>query len=103
MSTPKKVNLHSHMKGELKDRDKKPAQETLFDVPEKGYVMLPKKEAKETRGKLKNNFPLYMEKSSADKLLRLSRELGYTRNELIIDMINSCLRDAGIKWKVSAE
>ena len=45
----------------------------------------------------KNNFPIYMEKEGADLLLKIARENGLNRNDLIIQMINTALTSLGEK------
>lgn len=93
----KKADFNALLTEELKNR---PEQETFYeeDKPSVGFK-IPKKEVKPP-SQAKNNFPFYIEKPGADKLLDLARQSGMTRNELLIAMVNKCLGDLDLKWRV---
>lgn len=74
----------------------KNVQETDINPIPIGEFVVQSKEPK-PRANAKNNFPLYMEKEGADRLLALAREKGVNRNDLIIQMINYVLTSIGEK------
>lgn len=94
----KQVDFKKALSKQLNSTEK--AQEPTIERERtpNGFTV-PVKEKKKS-SQAKNNFPFYIDKYGADKLLELARESGLTRNELLIAMVNKCLSDLDIEWKV---